>query len=167
MFVLFSDVIDKNFKTMIDNVVSSNFMKYLIAKNVMTQSMRFELIDAWNHNHSKLVKILNYVDVKCFILIQSFLSFHERTSKQNNEHRAYHVRENDTHHNAQFSLFDYVLDNQNHLRMKINFKLMKLSNQYFFVQQLMIAYRKDYNIDILNFDTRLLKWYQKIAYTNR
>ena len=163
----YSDVINRSFKTMIDNAVSSNFMKYLIAKNVMTQSMRFELIDAWNHSHSKLVKILNYVDVKCLILIQSFLSSHERTSKQNNEHRAHHVREDDTHHNAQLFLFDYVLDNQNHLRMKASFKLMKLSNQHFFVQQLMIAYRRDYNIDVLNFDTRLFKWYQKIAYTNK
>ena len=42
----YSDVINKNFKAMIDNVVSSNFMKYLIAKNVMTQSMRLELINA-------------------------------------------------------------------------------------------------------------------------
>ena len=58
----------------------------------------------------------------------NFLSSHERTQEQNNEHRAHHVRENDTHHNAKFFLFDYVLDNLNHLRMKINFKLMKLSN---------------------------------------
>ena len=46
LLVLFFDVINRSFKAMIDNVVSSNFMKYLIAKNVMTQSMRFELIDA-------------------------------------------------------------------------------------------------------------------------
>ena len=103
------------------------------------------------------MKILNYVDIKCFILIQNFLSSHERTSKQNNEHRTHHVRENDTHHNAQFFLSDYVLDNHNHLRMKINFKLMKLLNQHFFLQRLMIAYRRDYNIDVLNFDTKLLK----------
>ena len=103
------------------------------------------------------MKVLNYVDVKCFILIQNFLSFHERTSKQNNEYRTHHVRENETHYNAQFFLSVYVFDNQNHLRMKINFKFMKLSNQHFFVQQLMTAYRKDYNIDISNFDTKLLK----------
>ena len=103
------------------------------------------------------MKILNYVDIKCFILIQNFLLLHERISKQNNEHRAHHVRENDTHYNAQLFLSDYVLDNHNHLRMKINFKLMKLLNQHFFLQRLMIAYRRDYNIDVLNFDTKLFK----------
>ena len=39
------NVIIKIFKIMIDNVASSNFMKYCITKNVMTQSIRLRLIE--------------------------------------------------------------------------------------------------------------------------
>ena len=38
------NVVIKIFKIMIDNVVSSNFIKYIITKNIMTQLMRLKLI---------------------------------------------------------------------------------------------------------------------------
>ena len=143
----------------------SNFMKYMFVKNVMIQSMKFELIETWNYSEFDLMKTLNYVDNKCSSLVQNFLSIHERSQEKNNENRIYHVRDDSTHYNVQLFLFDFVLNKQ--LRIKSKTNLMKLNFQHFFLQSLMTTYRRNYNFRVMNFENKTLKWYQKIAYTDR
>ena len=76
------------------------------------------------------MKAIDYVNNKRFTLIQSFLSSHERTFENNDEHRTHHVREDSLHNNAQLFLNEFMLNN--HLRMKTKSKLMKLLAQHLF-----------------------------------
>ena len=98
------------------------------------------------------MKTLNFLKVKCFILINSYLSFYERSAVKNQKH---HIQKNVFHHNAQMSLSDFVFNNR--LRIKANSKLMKLFSQHFFFQRFMTAYERDYVISMKNFEKRNLK----------
>ena len=98
------------------------------------------------------MKALNFLKIKCFILINNYLFFYKRFAIENQKH---YIQKNAFHHNAQMSLFDFVFNNQ--LRIKTNNRLMKLFSQHFFFQRFMIAYERNYVISIKNFEKRDFK----------
>ena len=136
-------------------------MSYLFAKNVMTQSMKLELTNAWNESHSELMKTLTLINNKCFTLIQNFLFFHERIQKNDDEIQMHHIHENDKHHFVQLSLKDFF---ENNLKMKSIFKLMKFSSQHSFLQQLILTYQREYKMSMMIFEFKSIKWYRKLNY---
>ena len=154
----------RSFKVMIDRVAFFNFMSYLFAKNVMTQSMRLNLIEAWNQSDSILMKTLILIDNRCFTLMQSFLFVHERTQKNDDENRTHHIHEDVEHIFAQLFLKSFVLNNQLQIKTKAN--LMKLVSRHFFLQQLIFAYLREYDMNVINFEHKLLKWYKRLIYND-
>ena len=165
-FVIFKRCLkwNKQFKWTTNNATSFNLMTYLFVKNVMIQFMRLNLIETWNYSHFDIVKTLNMIDSQCFNFVQSFLSFHER-SIENDEAQTHHIYDDFAHYKCRLSLSKFVLNNR--LRMKSTAKLMKLSSRHFFLQSFMIAYQRNYNISIINFDNKNLKWYQKVIYIDK
>ena len=144
------------FKTLIDQTASSNFMKYLFVRDVMTQSLRLELANVWKHIHSELIEILNFVNSKCSTLVKNFLFLNERTSEKNDETRSHHIRSDFSHHFAQLSFFDFVAE-LNALKLKIRVNLTKLFFQHSFLQSFIDAYLKKYNMRIIKFDFKSSK----------
>ena len=53
---------------MIDQAAFLNLMKYLFARDVLIQFIRFELADAWKHD-LYFMKALNLINVRCFNFI--------------------------------------------------------------------------------------------------
>ena len=156
----------KIFKTLIDQATSSNLMSYLFVRDVMTQSLRFEFAKIWKHIHSELIEILDFVDSKCSTFVKSFLSSNERTSEENDETRSHHIRDDFSHHFAQFSFFDFMTKS-NALKLKVRINLIKLSFQHSFLQSFTNAYLRKYNMRVIKFDFKSSKWYRRLTYIDR
>ena len=88
-----------------------------------------------------------YVDLEFFF-------FHERIQKNDDEIQMYHIHEDDRHHFAQLFLKDFL---ENNLKMKSTFKLMKLSSQHSFLQQLILAYQREYEMSMMIFEFKSIK----------
>ena len=149
---------------MADHAAPSNLMGYLFAKDVMTQSMRLGLAGAWDESDPALMEALALVDNRCPTLVQSFLPTHERTQEDDDESRAHHIHGDIGHTFAQLSLKGFVLGNQ--LRIKPRANLMKLAPRHPFLQQLMLAYSREYGMNVIDFGHKPLKWYRRLAYTD-
>ena len=80
---------------------------------------------------------------------------HERTQEKDDEIQIHHIHENTTHDYVQLSLSEFVFENE--LKMKTKTKLMKLFSQHSFLQQLLNVYRREYDIHVMNFDSKILK----------
>ena len=152
----------RTFKTMTDNAASSNLMTYLFARDVIIQFMRLELVEAWDHTHSALIKALNDVNDKCFNLVQSFLSSVERLLNEDEKNDTHQIIESKQHRRAQLSLFDFALNK--YLLMKSHRKLKNVNSQHSFLQQLILIYERDYRIRVLNFESKSLRWYRRLTY---
>ena len=140
-------------------------MKYLFARNVMIQSLRLELTEAWKHEHSKLIEALHIFDIKCFTLIKSFLSLSERFLEKNNENRSHHIHDDVEHFFVQLSLSELIIENSS-LRMTTRMNLRKLNSRHFFLQKIAKTYYKNYDKKMINFDNKSLKWYQRLTFTD-
>ena len=70
LYILF-----KSFKTMTNVATSSNLLTYFFDKNVLKQSIRFDLLNAWTKTYSNLIKLLTNVKKKCFALIRIYFLF--------------------------------------------------------------------------------------------
>ena len=100
------------------------------------------------------MKTLTLIDNKCFTLIQNFSLSHERIQKNDDETQMHHIYENDKHHFAQLSLKDFF---ENNFKMKSTFKLMKLSSQHSFLQQLILTYQREYEMSMMIFEFKFIK----------
>lgn len=129
----------------------------------MTQSMRLGLAGAWDESHPELMKALALIDSKCPTLVQSFLPSHERTQEEDDETQMHHIHGDDGHHFAQLSLKGFL---GNNLKMKSASKLMKLPPQHPFLQQLILAYQREYEMSMVVFESKPIKWYRRLSYTD-
>lgn len=140
-------------------------MAYLFAKDVIQQSLRLGLAGAWNHDHPELMEALVLLDEQCPTLVKSFLPVDEQDINLDDMEGSHSVKMDDQHCAPQLSLRGFVL-NTHSFRVKATTNLMKLDPQHDFIQHLMTAYRQDYGIRVLDFGSRPLKWYRRIAYTD-
>ena len=62
---------------------------------------------------------------------------------------------NDKYHFTQIFIKGFILNN--YFRIKILMNLMKFDSQYNFVQYLIIAYKSEYKLRVINFDLNALK----------
>ena len=76
----------------------------------------------------------------------------------------HNVLKDDKYHSAQVSMREFVLNNYFRIRAITN--LMKLDSQHNFVQHLMVVYRTEYRLRVMDFDISGLKWYRRIVYTD-
>lgn len=53
------------------------------------------------------------------------------------------------------------------LEISPNINIMYLDSQHAFVQGLIDAYRREYELRVLLFGYKRLKWFRRIAYTDR
>ena len=103
------------------------------------------------------MKILKIFNDKYNILIQSFLFIEKQNLNENAFYAEgfHNVFKNDKYHFAQIFIRGFVLNN--YFRIKISMNLIKLDPQYSFVQYLIIAYKSEYELRVINFDSNALK----------
>lgn len=95
--------------------------------------------------------------------MQSFLPIGEQEMKKENN-KAHTVIKDGEHRLAQISLAGFQLEGE--LQVSSYARLIKLPMQHPFMQQLIDTYKRCYELHVLNFGRKPLKWYRRIAYTD-
>lgn len=102
---------------------------------------------------------------RCDTLIQSFLFIEEQYFNENALAEGFHsVFENDEYHFTQIFIKRFILND--YFRIRATTNLIKFNPQHNFIQHLIIIYKNEYNLRIMNFDINALRWYRRIVYTN-
>ena len=96
------------------------------------------------------------IDIDCFSLVQSFLFVNERNvQKEKISKRS--VEKNDIHHHIRLFNYNFLLFRIFELNVIFNVKLMKLSLQHSFLQQLLNAYEICLKKKSVDFERKKIK----------
>ena len=151
---------------MADAAAASNLMRCLFAKDVVQQSIRLGLAEAWEGRYPNLLEEMTVVQEHCPTLVQSFLP----TSEQDLENdMGIGFGEDEAHSAIRASLTGFIIDilHDNDFNIRANVNMSKLDSEHHFLQQLGNAYTEDYGVrNVLDFGSKRLEWKQRMAYTD-
>ncbi|KAL8970743.1 MAG: hypothetical protein Q9183_001375 [Haloplaca sp. 2 TL-2023] len=153
---------------MADTASPPNLMAYLFAKEVMNQTLRLAFAGSWNPE-PELAQAVEAIESKCRTIIQAFQpvsEYDEQEGQDFDDENPDKLQEDDTHTTLRATIAKFQL-NPNTLSIRQRTRLSTLGVRHPFFAELVAAYQRDYGVRrIVNLGPSLVKWRQRIAYTD-